>query len=320
MIRASGWVGAVVDRRLPHTLQTYATLYGAWVQGLRAHRRAPRRLAANPASGPLADPRSGPLRRHRDRRIAVGTRGWRVGRRASPGVGPTVARVALIAATLALLFPFVLGAVRMARALAAALAAEALPGPADARTLDLAAAPRRALVVTLQIAILLVRRRSAGGRHAAVPAAVRGAGDPAALAGVAGGGALAQRHEPGGARAGGRAGLPGGTSPRRAARSRAARHAIEGGEPRPELPGLGNAEAIRLEPGSAAVGRTLRELDLRGLTGATVIAIDRRPADVIYPTAEETLRAGDTLVVTGAAAAVAAARELLRQGGAPPPA
>jgi K+/H+ antiporter YhaU regulatory subunit KhtT len=45
-----------------------------------------------------------------------------------------------------------------------------------------------------------------------------------------------------------------------------------------------------------------------------VIAIDRRPADVVYPTAEETLRAGDTLVVTGAAGAVAAARELLESG------
>jgi K+/H+ antiporter YhaU regulatory subunit KhtT len=44
-----------------------------------------------------------------------------------------------------------------------------------------------------------------------------------------------------------------------------------------------------------------------------VIAIDRQPADVVYPTAEETLRAGDTLVVTGSGAAVAAARNLLGQ-------
>jgi K+/H+ antiporter YhaU regulatory subunit KhtT len=42
-----------------------------------------------------------------------------------------------------------------------------------------------------------------------------------------------------------------------------------------------------------------------------VIAIDREPADVVYPTADETLRAGDTLVVIGSTEAVAAAGDLL---------
>jgi monovalent cation:H+ antiporter-2, CPA2 family len=88
-------------------------------------------------------------------------------------------------------------------------------------------------------------------------------------------------------------------------------HPGPGTEARAELPGLGNAQAIRLAPDATAVGKTIRALDLRGLTGATIIAIDRQPADLVYPTAEETLRAGDTLVVTGAAAAVEAARELL---------
>jgi CPA2 family monovalent cation:H+ antiporter-2 len=80
---------------------------------------------------------------------------------------------------------------------------------------------------------------------------------------------------------------------------------------RAELPGLGNARALRLGADSQAIGRTLRQLDLRGLTGATVIAIDREPADVVYPTADETLRAGDTLVVIGSTEAVAAAGDLL---------
>src|SRR6185312_13790734 len=151
LIRAAGRVGTAIDRRLPHTLQTYATLYSAWVQGLRAtpeHRTAWSRIrrlvrwllldlvlcGAIVIAGSLS---------------ARGLARWAV---RVAGIAPTVARLALIAATLALLFPFVLGAVRMA----AALAAEALPPPADARTLDLATAPRRALVVTLQIAILLV--------------------------------------------------------------------------------------------------------------------------------------------------------------------
>jgi CPA2 family monovalent cation:H+ antiporter-2 len=80
------------------------------------------------------------------------------------------------------------------------------------------------------------------------------------------------------------------------------------------LPGLGNAQAVRIDPDSRAVGRSLREIDLRGLTGATVIAIDRKPAEVVYPTAQEVLRAGDAVILTGTADAVAAARELLAPG------
>ena len=77
------------------------------------------------------------------------------------------------------------------------------------------------------------------------------------------------------------------------------------------LPGLGNARAVRLRDGARAIGRTLRELDLRGLTGATIIAIDRDPADVVYPSADERLRAGDTLILTGTEAAVEAAAGLV---------
>jgi CPA2 family monovalent cation:H+ antiporter-2 len=226
--------------------------------------------------------------------------------------------VALIAATLALLFPFVLGAVRTARALAAALAAEALPEPPDRRTLDLAAAPRRALVVTLQMAILLV----AGVPLVAVtqPFLPRYEGMAILLLSL---GLLAvalwrsASNLEGHVRAGAQVFLE-----HLAAQSGAEAsgpHPIDGSEPRPELPGLGNAQAIRLPPEARAIGKTLRELDLRGLTGATVIAIDRQPADIVYPTAEETLRPGDTLVVTGSAEAVAAARQLLGQGGAAPP-
>jgi CPA2 family monovalent cation:H+ antiporter-2 len=225
------------------------------------------------------------------------------------GIGPVVARLAMIAATLALLFPFVLGAVRLARALAAALAAEALP-PAGAGNLDLAAAPRRALIVTLQIAILLV----AGVPLMAVtqPFLPRFEGMAILLLSL---GLLAvalwrsATNLEGHVRAGAQVFLE-----HLAAQSGAegsGPHPVAGAETRPDLPGLGSAQAIRLAPESLAVGQTLRQLDLRGLTGATVIAIDRQPADVVYPTAEETLRAGDALVVTGAAAAVDAARELL---------
>src|SRR6185295_15205014 len=38
LIRYSGRVASYVDRRLPHSLQTYASLYGAWINGLRSTR------------------------------------------------------------------------------------------------------------------------------------------------------------------------------------------------------------------------------------------------------------------------------------------
>ena len=83
------------------------------------------------------------------------------------------------------------------------------------------------------------------------------------------------------------------------------------------LPGLGNATAVAIAAGSPAVGRTLKQINLRGLTGATVIAIDRESADVIYPTGDEELRAGDALIVTGNAEAVQAAQELVAAAPAP---
>ncbi|HEY6475373.1 MAG TPA: cation:proton antiporter, partial [Polyangia bacterium] len=316
MIRASGWAGAAIDRRLPHTLQTYAALYGAWVQGLRTtpeHRGAWQRIrrlvrwlvldlvvcGAIVIAGSLS---------------ARGVARWAA---RVAGVGPAVARVALIAATLALLFPFVLGAVRMARALAAALAVEALPAPPAAGSLDLAAAPRRALIVTLQIAILLV----GGVPLVAVtqPFLPRFEGMAILLLSLA---LLAvalwrsATNLEGHVRAGAQVFLE--HLAAQSGEERSGPHDATGTGARAELPGLGNAQAIRIGSDARAIGKTLRALDLRGLTGATVIAIDRQPADVVYPTAEETLRAGDTLVVTGSAAAVEAARELLGRGPATP--
>jgi CPA2 family monovalent cation:H+ antiporter-2 len=79
------------------------------------------------------------------------------------------------------------------------------------------------------------------------------------------------------------------------------------------LPGLGEPTALRLEPGSVAVGRTLAQLNLRGRTGAAVLAITRPAGDVLVPTGHEVLHAGDTLAVAGAHDAVEAATLLLAQ-------
>ncbi len=84
------------------------------------------------------------------------------------------------------------------------------------------------------------------------------------------------------------------------------------------LPGLGAPAMLRLESDHAAVGKTLAQLNVRGLTGATVLAITRGDLGVV-PTAREVLQTGDILALTGTRDAVSAATALLR-GAQPEPA
>ncbi len=77
------------------------------------------------------------------------------------------------------------------------------------------------------------------------------------------------------------------------------------------VPGFGALAAVHVDPGSAAVGRTLAQLNLRGRTGATVLAITRTEGGVLVPTAEELLRAGDVLAIAGTHDAIDAARAAL---------
>jgi len=77
------------------------------------------------------------------------------------------------------------------------------------------------------------------------------------------------------------------------------------------LGGLGEPLALRLERDSGAVGRSLVELNLRGLTGASVLAITRRDGGVLIPTGHERLQAGDVLALAGTHDALELAARLL---------
>ena len=78
--------------------------------------------------------------------------------------------------------------------------------------------------------------------------------------------------------------------------------------------GLGSPVPMRLDETSPAVGKTLAELNIRGLTGATVLAIRRGAEAVLVPSGHELLKAGDVLGVAGTRDAVEAARRLLVDG------
>ncbi|MFL5519444.1 MAG: cation:proton antiporter regulatory subunit, partial [Gemmatimonadales bacterium] len=77
------------------------------------------------------------------------------------------------------------------------------------------------------------------------------------------------------------------------------------------LPGIGSLAPATIAEGSAAAGHTLAELNLRGLTGATVVAVSRQGEPTVYPDGHERLEAGDVLALAGSHDAVAAAVALL---------
>jgi CPA2 family monovalent cation:H+ antiporter-2 len=301
LIRASGPVAATVERHLPRPLQTLATLYGSWLQALRptgGHATVwgqIRRLAVLLAVDVGA--------------IAAIIVGAGVGARR---LGESRVRWVAVALAAAAAAPFVFGAVRLARALGARLAAQAFP--ASERGVDLGAAPRRALVITLQLGILFV----ADVPLAAVTEPFAGAAPGLAVLGL---GVLAlfvpfwrsatnlDEH----VRAGAQVILD--ALARQTRESPPREGSAPDGDLKRLVPGLGDVAAVRLAPAAPAVGRTLRAVDLPALTGAMVIAIERAPGDVVAPAADVTLQAGDVLVLSGSNEAVAAARALLQPAG-----
>jgi CPA2 family monovalent cation:H+ antiporter-2 len=73
-------------------------------------------------------------------------------------------------------------------------------------------------------------------------------------------------------------------------------------------------DTFLVRSGSAAAGRTLRDLDLRRRTGAAVIALVRAGTPTTNPSPDEPLRPADTLVLVGGHAALEAAFRMLEGG------
>ncbi len=80
------------------------------------------------------------------------------------------------------------------------------------------------------------------------------------------------------------------------------------------LPGLGEPVPVRIVANSPAADRSLAEINLRGMTGATVLAVTRSAPDgseVFVPSGRTVLRAGDVVALAGTNEAVTAARAML---------
>jgi CPA2 family monovalent cation:H+ antiporter-2 len=76
-----------------------------------------------------------------------------------------------------------------------------------------------------------------------------------------------------------------------------------------QLPGVNR---VPVPPGSVAAGQTLRELDLRRRTGATVLAVERGGELQVNPSPEFQLEAGDCLLAFADGAALDAMTNVLR--------
>src|SRR5258705_6700096 len=223
-------------------------------------------------------------------------------------IAPRLAGAMVLATTIAAALPLVIGIGRLSRGFGGMLAETALPKATGKADMD--AAPRRALGVTLQLGIAL----ATGIVVVAVTQIfLPGYSGPLVLFLILTGFSVAiwrsVRDLEGHVRAGAQAVVSALGCYARAGTPPPGAEALA--DVTRLLPGLGEPVAVRLESTSGAVGQSLAELNLRGRSGATVLAISRNGEDIVVPTAEERLQAGDVLALTGSHEAIDTARDLL---------
>ena len=297
LIRLSNRAAASIDHWLPEPIQTVAALYGSWIERVRnAPRASTERSAANRV-----------IRRIlldavllTALVIGVDVEIDRLSAMVSNMIGADVDRVRFIIVLVSGLIavPLIYGVITSARSLGMHMARRAF---ADAQTgkVDPADAPRRALVIVIQIAVVLAVGIPVVAITQPFLPANQGAFVLALLTlllllALWRNAANLQGHARAGAQiiasalADQMASTDGAPSGRRGLDDV---NAI--------LPGLGEPVAIRVTPQSIAAGRSLAQLNLRGATGATVLAIKRGDTQIPTPLGREVITAGDVLAVAG---------------------
>jgi CPA2 family monovalent cation:H+ antiporter-2 len=292
-----------IDRHLPHPVQTVAMLYGSWVDLLGKPK------AASPSS----------MQRRRLRNfllldaacVSAAIVGTSLAYRRTPDLFGAEAtakpgmRLALLAAGALLALPFAIGLVRAMRKLSVVMAESALPRPA--KGVDQGYAPRRALIATLRIGMVIALGVPMTLLTLPFVPPFGLLGVIAAYLVILGVGfwrtaADLDKHSRAGAE------LVVHVLAKQA-------HSGETGTfevVRELLPGMGTIVPLEVQAGSEAAGSTLGELNLRGRTGATVVALSRNGQRQPLPTATTKLEAGDMIAVTGSGSAIGTAAALLR--------
>ena len=308
MVRASEPLALRIGQALPRRLHDFATLYESWL-------------------GHLGKELSGPTEHRHLRRtlllilvdafcftaIVIGVANWQptLVARAQQWLPYTREECSYLLLGLGALaaLPFLIGLIRCVRRLGLLLAREVLPETEGG--LELADVPRRALVVGLQMAGLVL-----------IGLPILAVSQPF-LPSVPGIGAFvlvlfavlvyfwvsATRLDDQ-MRAGAEMIVD-----LLARQSRSGR--AHGAALREVLAQADDLETVPISMAAPCVGRTLAELDLRGRTGATVVCIQRGREGVVFPTAWDEIRGGDVLVLSGQAQGVNEARLLLESGDVP---
>jgi len=226
------------------------------------------------------------------------------------GLSPSQVKVLLALAGGVIIVPLMYGVITSARALGRILATRAFPEARPGK-IDPADAPRRALVIVVQIAVVI----AVGVPVVAITQPFLPRNQGAAVFAVLTLGLFLMLWRnasdlEGHARAGAQI------------IASALAHQMastESAEPDTKwlklantiVPGLGEPVAIRVTPQSLAAGRSLASLNLRGATGATVLAIRRGEEQIPNPLGREIIYSGDLLAVAGEHDALAVARGVL---------
>ncbi|MGE0546912.1 MAG: cation:proton antiporter [Kofleriaceae bacterium] len=321
-IRYSGQVASWVDARLPKSISTFVTFYESWVARLTSSPKSERRMRRlrRPVVFLLVDAMM----------LVAVVIGAAMARAkivtwltTTAGIGADWAFMILVGVTIVIAGMFGVGIVNRALQIARLLASQMIPGAVETAelpkaadavsppSLDLGRAPRRALVVTIELAIVSI----VGLPIAAViqPFVPGGGIVVICMIGIL---ALIARRSISDFESHVRAGSA--LIVEVLSRQTGKRPGTEDGQAAPELteveallPGFGGLTPIVIGSHSPAIGRSLADLDLRAKTGASVLAITRGGEGNANPSPRDLLQEGDVLAVAGSAEAVTAARELL---------
>jgi CPA2 family monovalent cation:H+ antiporter-2 len=308
LIKLSNRAAASIDHWLPEPIQTVAALYGSWIERVRSAPRAPIERSATKRiiriillDGALITAVV----------IGVDVEIDRLSKIVGNMTGMPAERVRFIVVLIAGLItvPLIYGLITSARALGNHLARRAF-SDAQKGKVDPADAPRRALVILVQLAVVL----AVGIPVVAITqpflpphqgAFVLALLTLLLLVALWRNAANLQGH----ARAGAQI-IASALATQMASVDGTSDETTLLEDVNAVLPGLGEPVAIRVVPQSIAVGRSLAELNLRGATGATILAIRRGTQQIPTPLGREVILADDVVAVAGGHDALAVARAI----------
>ncbi|MGI8400488.1 MAG: cation:proton antiporter [Gemmatimonadaceae bacterium] len=308
LIKLSNKAAASIDHWLPEPIQTVAALYTSWIERVRSTPRLPtERSRTNRIIRIIL------LDAALITGIVIGV-GVELGRLSvivggMLGMAPERVRFMVVLIGGVITVPLLYGLINSAKALGNHLATRAFANPQKGKV-DPADAPRRALVILVQLAVVL----SVGIPIVAITQPFLPPHQGAFvlvlvtfLLLLALWRNAANLH--GHARAGAEI-IASALANQMASTDGASDETKMLEDVNAILPGLGEPVAIRVVPESIAVGRSLGQLNLRGATGATVLAIRRGTQQIPTPLGREVIQAGDLVAVAGAHDALAVAREI----------